>query len=295
VQTGPLLRYPDFLCIGAQKAGTTWLHTMLEQHPDVWLPPLKELHYFNRVHVKNQHPTGVPPALTPLDKALMESVLKSIQWLANSSIPSQEKLAKISQLTWIGEAKLTNRWYGKIFKDAPASTLCGEIAPAYAPLPDEGIKHILRLQPKAKFILIMRDPIARGWSHLRMDELKGFSGPDRYVRWIANNNTWFEYSDYMTTIERFSHRAPAENILLLYFDDIAKQPEQFLGKVCEFLELDPARAKFKKIKQPVHVGESKAMPADAYAKFRERLKPVYERLLSLDNATVRNWYRQHYS
>src|ERR1700749_4313420 len=44
-------RFPDFLCIGAQKAGTTWLDSNLRRHPDVWLPPLKELHYFNSVHI----------------------------------------------------------------------------------------------------------------------------------------------------------------------------------------------------------------------------------------------------
>jgi len=39
--------FPDFLCIGAQKAGTTWLHANLAKHPDIFLPKFKELHYFN--------------------------------------------------------------------------------------------------------------------------------------------------------------------------------------------------------------------------------------------------------
>src|SRR5215218_4596058 len=37
---------PDFLCVGLQKAGTAWLYDQLELHPDFWMPPLKELHYF---------------------------------------------------------------------------------------------------------------------------------------------------------------------------------------------------------------------------------------------------------
>jgi hypothetical protein len=41
------LYLPQFLGIGAQKAGSTWLHENLSQHPDLYLPPLKELHYFN--------------------------------------------------------------------------------------------------------------------------------------------------------------------------------------------------------------------------------------------------------
>ncbi|NPA93562.1 MAG: sulfotransferase [Chloroflexi bacterium] len=50
----------DFLIVGAEKGGTTWLARMLRQHPQVYLPPQKELYYFNRRFVedprlKNQH------------------------------------------------------------------------------------------------------------------------------------------------------------------------------------------------------------------------------------------------
>jgi len=41
------LAAPSFLIIGAQKSATTWLHQMLDAHPDVWLPQEKELHYFD--------------------------------------------------------------------------------------------------------------------------------------------------------------------------------------------------------------------------------------------------------
>src|SRR5438094_376898 len=37
---------PDFLCVGAHKGGTTWLYQQLDSHPDFWMPPVKELHYF---------------------------------------------------------------------------------------------------------------------------------------------------------------------------------------------------------------------------------------------------------
>lgn len=38
---------PNFIGIGAQRAGTTWLYANLRQHPDVFLPETKELRYFN--------------------------------------------------------------------------------------------------------------------------------------------------------------------------------------------------------------------------------------------------------
>ena len=39
---------PEFLGIGVQKGGTTTLQRLLERHPQVWLPPEKEVHFFSR-------------------------------------------------------------------------------------------------------------------------------------------------------------------------------------------------------------------------------------------------------
>lgn len=39
---------PNFLVIGAQKAGTTWLSENISCHPEVYSPATKELHYFNK-------------------------------------------------------------------------------------------------------------------------------------------------------------------------------------------------------------------------------------------------------
>ncbi len=47
VRPGGTLRLPDFLGIGGQKAGTTWLHANLSCHPDLFLATQKELHYFD--------------------------------------------------------------------------------------------------------------------------------------------------------------------------------------------------------------------------------------------------------
>ncbi|MEQ8554264.1 MAG: sulfotransferase [Cyclobacteriaceae bacterium] len=37
----------DFLCLGAPKSGTTSLHDLLIQHPDIFLPSEKDFHYFD--------------------------------------------------------------------------------------------------------------------------------------------------------------------------------------------------------------------------------------------------------
>lgn len=46
------LSMPSFLCIGIQKAGTSWLYRMATQHPDVCCAEPKEPHFFNRHYDK---------------------------------------------------------------------------------------------------------------------------------------------------------------------------------------------------------------------------------------------------
>jgi hypothetical protein len=48
------VRLPNFLIIGAEKCGTTSLYYYLKQHPDVYLPKRKELHYFSCEYMKKQ-------------------------------------------------------------------------------------------------------------------------------------------------------------------------------------------------------------------------------------------------
>lgn len=40
------IKKPDFICVGAQKSGTTWLYHELNKHPNVRMPAVKELRYF---------------------------------------------------------------------------------------------------------------------------------------------------------------------------------------------------------------------------------------------------------
>lgn len=41
---------PNFICIGAYRAGTTWLYSVLSRHPQIFLPPEKELLFFSRYY-----------------------------------------------------------------------------------------------------------------------------------------------------------------------------------------------------------------------------------------------------
>jgi hypothetical protein len=53
---------PNFVCIGAQKTGTTWLYNMLRQHPQVFLPAIKELNFFYRDLPQERYEAHFPAA-----------------------------------------------------------------------------------------------------------------------------------------------------------------------------------------------------------------------------------------
>lgn len=43
-------RLPNFLYVGPDKAGSSWLHETLSDHPDVFLTPAKDLYFFDRYY-----------------------------------------------------------------------------------------------------------------------------------------------------------------------------------------------------------------------------------------------------
>ena len=43
-------RLPNFLYVGPDKAGSSWLHEMLLKHPDAYMTPAKDLYFFDRYY-----------------------------------------------------------------------------------------------------------------------------------------------------------------------------------------------------------------------------------------------------
>ena len=48
------LRSPNFLFIGPDKSGSTWLYKILEQHPQCFVPVIKDIYYFDRNYHRNE-------------------------------------------------------------------------------------------------------------------------------------------------------------------------------------------------------------------------------------------------
>ena len=157
---------PDFLCVGAQKAGTSWLYRQLESHPDFWMPPIKELHYFDQLNrTKRFHP---PRCGDERDTSFLENMenLRDRFYLDLES-------------------------YGRLFCHK-GPLLSGDISPAYSTLNDEIIERVVDRFPSLKVIFLARDPVERAWSQLSMGMRLGtitpfnVTDPEEVVRNLLN-------------------------------------------------------------------------------------------------------------
>lgn len=45
---------PNFLYIGSDKSGSTWIYEALRSHPDIYVPKVKDIYYFDRYYDKGQ-------------------------------------------------------------------------------------------------------------------------------------------------------------------------------------------------------------------------------------------------
>lgn len=234
---GTELRGPDVLGIGAQRAGTTWLHRNLNKHPHVSLvpAPLKEVHFFDELHLagsENRH------------RKRVRKLTKLAARLEERGIAGPEELATIEHLK---VAERDDDWYRRLFTLVPAQNMRGEVTPAYGLLPDAGIQHILRLSPDVRLILMLRHPVDRAWSHVRYvigrrlrgiaDERDVDTSPDA-LRALAYSEDNRQRTDYPSIIQRFSV-VPPDQLHINFFDRVITEPRSVLGEIATFLDLDP--------------------------------------------------------
>lgn len=87
----------------------------------------------------------------------------------------------------------------------------------------------------ARFIYIMRDPLERINSQIRMSKVEGWE--------IRNKNGEIAphiifISKYYLQISEYFKRFPKEDILLLSFEEFVEYPSRVMSEVCRFLNLD---------------------------------------------------------
>jgi hypothetical protein len=209
---------PDFLCVGAQKAGTSWLYRQLAEHPDFWMPPLKELHYFDQL--SRIAPVASARARDDRDRHFLEN-------LRRLSARSHFELED----------------YARLF--APkGSLLSGDITPAYSMLNDEVIERIVSHFPDLKVIFLARDPVERAWSQLsmgvRLRNINPFntSAAQEVIQNLLDPGVLLR-SHPSKVVARWKRYVRPELFRVYFFDDLKQNPAELRHSILLFLGGDP--------------------------------------------------------
>ena len=204
---------PDFLVIGAPKAGTTALHAALSRHPELYMSPVKEPKFFLT--------DGPPPT--------------------RGGGPGDARTYR--EHVWRRED------YEALFAGAPKGALCGESTPFY--LYDRAAQRRIReLIPHARLIAILRDPVERAhsnWTHLWS---AGLEPIDDVVRACAEEERriaagWAPFWHYVRLgrygeqLEHLYRLFPREQVLVFRYRDLVDRPAETLDRIFPFLGVTP--------------------------------------------------------
>lgn len=204
---------PNFILIGAFKAGTTALADYLGQHPEVFISPVKEPHF----HSFAEHP---PTFTGPGDDRAISSMV------------------------------LEEDAYRALFAGASSEKAVGEASASYLPNRD-ALAKITRDLPEARFIVVLRQPADRAYSsylHLRRDgrePLKDFrealeAEPGRIAENYAYLWRYRNMGEYAKQLSPWIEAVGRERILIHLYDDFKASPSSVMEKTFRFLGVSPS-------------------------------------------------------
>jgi hypothetical protein len=221
-------RLPDFLCIGAQRAGTTQLHNALLGHPQLYLPPAKELHALDTM-------AGLDPERWNMFRRNFLDLTMRRRWRAGLRGGTSFAWARRFAL----HEPLDMAWYASLFRDAQDDQLAGEFTPSYALLPPGAIAEAVKHMPKLRVFFILRDPIERALSgaiHACTLAIGKSRRPDMDELIAALRHPGcIGRSRYRTTIENWTAHVARSHFHVLLFDDLLSNPDRLLAQVHQTL------------------------------------------------------------
>jgi hypothetical protein len=274
-------RFPDFLVIGAQKSGTTWLHGNLLYHPEVWLPPVKEINYLNQRFAPSA--SGWEGTGRVRQAQEVKRYFESLPELRGVQVSRARAVELCSRL------ELDEDGYRSIFACADPDQVCGEVSPEYCMLPREAIRHIVAQRPAIRVILVVRDPVERAVSNMTMAFRLGY-GPDPAIAVPdADLGVFTTRSNYPAMIARWRSLLPAGSLHILAYDDLRDSPGQFLREVCRILGVLPDLRLFPRRHELIGAGEPTQVHPGVLAEFEHRLAFVYEEMRELTPAIAARW------
>lgn len=208
-------RFPDFLIIGPQRTGTTWLHANLRLHPELMLSEPKEVLFFNRLK-QPDHPKFQSNQLEWYLRCFRE--------------PPWRAAAKMAYCLW---------HYRRPYWPWQR----GEASASYAALDPDVIDEIVAINPDIKAMLMIRDPIERAWSHAKKDLVRNRKRKFNEVseaefRAFFTDPYQLRCAQYVENFDNWSARLRPGHVFVGLFDDIATRPEALLREAMQFLGID---------------------------------------------------------
>ncbi len=235
---------PNFIGVGMERSGTSWLYKMLAAHPDIWVPPIKEIHYFDRVE------KGFRRNKSRFRRHLF-SRLKHRAALVRryEDRPEFYKNNIFEYLLWdffYFTGDKSDVWYQKLF--APVfvkGRVAGEITPAYANISQEVIKGMVKGLPDAKFIIMLRHPFDRLKSglfhHFKVEQGRHFCTVQDYemVEYIKRVDVQ-QKSSASHILAKWSRHVKADNLFISVQNNDLEGAENFLSEIYDFVGVDSA-------------------------------------------------------
>ena len=236
---------PDVICIGAQKAGTRWLYDQLAFHPAFWMPPVKELHFFD----------GAKPGLRKA-KRLQGRIDKDLDKVNRMRVEDAAQPLGARDLRFMAgylslftdkalkkDKAAATEAYAHLF-DEKGAQLAGDVTPAYSKLGDDEVRRIAARFPEARVVFLMREPVERAWSALGMAarQTKSKIKPPvtvEMVRRFLGRKDVVGRSFPSQTVARWRKFAGPGRFECYFFDDLRTDPAGLRSRILAFLGADP--------------------------------------------------------
>jgi hypothetical protein len=248
------------LGIGAQKAGTTWLHHYFCARPEVWTPPVKELHVLDVMF---------RPEFVGFRRRALQQLKDYIAQMDGDEY-SEELRHLIDRVRAQSEQGAYKEYFLKRIKEQKLFT---DITPSYSILPAEAFAFARSEFPRSKIIFILRDPVERHYSALRMRELKSngtFNASDHFLKWLDRKSAC-ERGLYHLTYRRVCSAFPAEDIFVGFYETLFCDAE--IRRLCDFLEISFVPGDYSTVKNAS--APRRAVDPEFWRAARETFAEVY--------------------
>jgi hypothetical protein len=263
-----------FFCIGAQKAGTTWLYNALSANPQVHFSKNKELHYFDVIMGRAK--------LALVNRVRMAQALaaKLEDRTGRRNSHTVKQLRDVTDLLDIYTGSKENHapYLTYLLRNYRAQPIVCDITPSYAILSRDDFANMAAIG-NTRFGFIMRDPVDRMWSQIRMAvSYMGVDDGDFDAACIAHAQSLIDTqhlarivrANYRQTITELEAAVPQEHIKYMFFEDLFA-PET-MQDLCAFLHIDPVFADAQTFSNQ---GRSAPMPDSIRSAIEDAFEPQY--------------------